>query len=61
MFATFAPPSWIPAPAVLLKMARAVYPHWKQRRLERDGYRIIPALNVSPRSTNHFIMIVDLR
>ena len=55
MFATFAPPSWILAPAVLLKMARAVYPHWKQRRLERDGYRIIPALNVSPRSTNHFI------
>ena len=46
-FATCIAPSWIPAPAALLRIARAVYSHWKDRRIERGGYRIIPALNVS--------------
>ena len=45
-FATCIVPSWIPAAAALLRIARAVYPHWKDRRIERGGYRIIPALNV---------------
>lgn len=45
-FATCIVPSWIPAPNALIRMARAVYPHWKDRRIERGGYRIIPALNV---------------
>ena len=46
-FATCIVPSWIPPAAALLRIARAIYPHWKDRRIERGGYRIIPALNVS--------------
>ena len=46
-FATCIVPSWIPPAAALLHIARTVYPHWKDRRIERGGYRIIPALNVS--------------
>ena len=46
-FATYIVPSWIPPAAALLRIARAVYPYWKDRRIERGGYRIIPALNVS--------------
>jgi enhancer of polycomb-like protein len=49
MFATYTIPTWIPAPAALLKVSKAVYPYWKERRLERDGHRIIPTLNVSVR------------
>jgi enhancer of polycomb-like protein len=45
-FAAFVVPSWIPQPSTLLRIARAVYPHWKERRLEREGHRIIPTLNV---------------
>ncbi|KAF5310721.1 hypothetical protein D9619_007669 [Psilocybe cf. subviscida] len=45
MFATYAVPSWIPPPATLLKMAKTVYPYWKERRIERGGNRIIPTLN----------------
>ncbi|KAJ7035651.1 enhancer of polycomb-like-domain-containing protein [Mycena alexandri] len=44
-FAAFVVPSWIPPPSTLLRIARAVYPHWKERRLEREGHRIIPILN----------------
>jgi enhancer of polycomb-like protein len=46
-FASFAVPSWIPEPSRLSAMAQVVYPHWRERRLERNGHRIIPALNVS--------------
>lgn len=45
-FATFAVPTGIPPPAVLVRLARLIYPHWKERRLERGGLRIIPALHV---------------
>lgn len=45
-FAAFTVPSWIPPPSALLRIARAIYPHWKERRLEREGHRIIPTLNV---------------
>ncbi|KAF7370853.1 Enhancer of polycomb-like protein [Mycena sanguinolenta] len=44
-FAAFAVPSWIPPPSTLLRIGRAVYPHWKERRVEREGHRIIPTLN----------------
>ncbi|KAJ7493445.1 enhancer of polycomb-like-domain-containing protein [Mycena galericulata] len=44
-FAAFTVPSWIPPPSTLVRIARAVYPHWKERRLEREGHRIIPILN----------------
>ena len=46
MFATYTVPEWIPPPATLLRIAKAIYPYWKERRIERGGHRIIPALNV---------------
>ena len=46
VFATYIPPSWIPEPQALLRIAIAVYPHWKERRVDRGGHRIIPTLNV---------------
>jgi enhancer of polycomb-like protein len=46
-FEAYTIPSWIPNPANLIRIARAVYPYWKERRIERGGHRIIPVLNVS--------------
>lgn len=46
LFALFEVPVWIPQPHQLLRMARLVYPYWKERRMERGGYRVIPTLNV---------------
>jgi hypothetical protein len=46
VFTTYTPPSWIPEPQALLRIAMAVYPHWKERRVDRGGHRIIPTLNV---------------
>ncbi|RDB21980.1 Enhancer of polycomb-like protein 1 [Hypsizygus marmoreus] len=45
VFASYTVPPWIPAPAQLLRIARAIYPYWKERRIERGGHRIIPVLN----------------
>lgn len=39
-------PTKLPPPALLLQIGRAVYPHWRQRRAERNGVRIISQLNV---------------
>lgn len=50
-FAAFAVPSWIPPPAQLSRIARVVYPYWKNRRLERSGHRIIPTLNFDETDT----------
>jgi hypothetical protein len=47
MFATFTVPTWIPQPAQLLRLAKVIYPYWRDRRVERKGHRIIPDLNVS--------------
>lgn len=47
MFATYTVPTWIPNPTALLKIAKTIYPYWKERRIERAGHRIIPSLNVS--------------
>ena len=47
IFATYIPPLWIPEPQALLRIAKAIYPHWKERRVDRGGHRIIPTLNVS--------------
>nr|GAT42918.1 predicted protein [Mycena chlorophos] len=44
-FAAFQPPKWVPSPSKMVQIARAVYPHWKERRLEREGHRIMPTLN----------------
>lgn len=46
LFATYIRPANLPDPPTLLRMARAVYPYWKERRTERDCHRIIPTLNV---------------
>jgi hypothetical protein len=51
VFAAFAIPSWIPPSTQLVKLARTVYPHWKERRVDREGHRIIPAVNVCTFST----------
>lgn len=51
-FSTFKVPSWVPPPSQLLRIARLIYPHWKERRLERGGLRITPILNV--RSPSHY-------
>ncbi|KAH9025701.1 hypothetical protein EDB83DRAFT_2656378 [Lactarius deliciosus] len=45
MFAAFAIPLWIPQPQQLLCFAKATYPYWKERRIERGGHCIIPTLN----------------
>ncbi|TFK38452.1 enhancer of polycomb-like-domain-containing protein [Crucibulum laeve] len=45
IFSTFSVPTWIPPPVQLIRIARVVYPYWKERRVERGGHRIIPALN----------------
>lgn len=47
IFATFTVPAWIPSSAHIVRTARVVYPYWKERRIERNGHRIIPTLNVS--------------
>jgi enhancer of polycomb-like protein len=48
-FAAFKLPAWFtPSTSINLpRIARVVYPYWKERRIERGGLRIIPTLNVS--------------
>ncbi|TFK31904.1 enhancer of polycomb-like-domain-containing protein [Crucibulum laeve] len=51
MFATYTVPSWIPPPIQLLRIARVIYPYWKERRIERGGHRIIPGVNFDESDT----------
>ncbi|CAE6426597.1 unnamed protein product [Rhizoctonia solani] len=44
-FPNYRVPDSVPAPPQLLRMLRVIYPHWRERRLERDGRRIIPQIN----------------
>ncbi|PSR71467.1 hypothetical protein PHLCEN_2v12734 [Hermanssonia centrifuga] len=53
MFAVFAAPSWIPQPPQLLRSARAVYPYWRERRMERAGHPIIPIVNLDETDTKN--------
>ncbi|EKM52072.1 uncharacterized protein PHACADRAFT_212666 [Phanerochaete carnosa HHB-10118-sp] len=53
LFAVFAVPQWIPQPPQLLKMAISVYPHWKERRIERGGHPIIPIVNLDETDTKN--------
>jgi enhancer of polycomb-like protein len=46
VFANYSPPSWIPNAPLLSRIAKAIYPYWKECRIERGGHRIIPTLNV---------------
>ncbi len=57
-FSTFKVPSWVPPPSQLLRIARLIYPHWKERRLERGGLRITPILNV--RLPSHYSLQYQL-
>lgn len=50
-FANYIVPAWIPPPATILRIARTIYPYWKERRTERGGYRIIPTLNADESDT----------
>ncbi|CAK5263629.1 unnamed protein product [Mycena citricolor] len=45
IFASFAVPAWVPPPPSLACIARLVFPHWKQRRVELDGRKIHPSIN----------------
>ena len=45
-FAGYIRPADLPQSQVLVKMARAVYSYWRERKIEREGQRIIPTLNV---------------
>ncbi|KAJ6602383.1 hypothetical protein DFH09DRAFT_447337 [Mycena vulgaris] len=45
IFASYTAPSWIPPPALLVRIARTIYPHWKHRRSLLKGRRIRPSLN----------------
>ncbi|KAF9264627.1 hypothetical protein L218DRAFT_234186 [Marasmius fiardii PR-910] len=51
MFTSFTLPPWLPSSAQLTRIARTVYPYWKERRLERSGHRIIPVLNFDESDT----------
>ena len=46
-FPDFEVPKALPALKELTRIARCIYPHWKDRRLERKGKTIFPGLNVS--------------
>ncbi|KAF8587580.1 hypothetical protein K439DRAFT_810742 [Ramaria rubella] len=45
-FASFEVPSNLPPPEQMVKLAKAIYPWWKDRRMERNGHRIVPQLHV---------------
>ncbi|TFK47739.1 hypothetical protein OE88DRAFT_737780 [Heliocybe sulcata] len=53
MFATFVVPGWVPEPLQLLRLARVIYPYWRDRRMDRGGHRIIPALNFDETDTKN--------
>lgn len=61
LFASYVRPTNIPPPATLVRMARAIYPHWRSRKLEREGHRIIPALNVRVPFCDDPIVADDVR
>jgi enhancer of polycomb-like protein len=52
-FATFTVPVWVPTPSQLTRIARIIYPYWRERRTERGGHRIIPTLNFDETDTQN--------
>ncbi|KAG6842112.1 hypothetical protein C0991_002766 [Blastosporella zonata] len=50
-FTSYSVPQWIPAPFQLVRIARIIHQHWKERRIERRGHRIIPILNYDEADT----------
>ncbi|GJE91699.1 enhancer of polycomb-like domain-containing protein [Phanerochaete sordida] len=53
LFAMFMIPSWVPQPPQLLRMAYSIYPHWKERRIERGGHPIMPFVNLDETDTKN--------
>ncbi|KAK7683201.1 hypothetical protein QCA50_013874 [Cerrena zonata] len=53
LFALYEVPSWVPDESKLLPLARAVYAYWRERRLERGGHPIIPAVNLDETDTKN--------
>ncbi|KAJ6621342.1 hypothetical protein B0H10DRAFT_1945410 [Mycena sp. CBHHK59/15] len=45
VFASYTTPSWVPIPALLVRIAQTIHPHWKQRRALLKGGRTRPAVN----------------
>ncbi|KIJ53437.1 hypothetical protein M422DRAFT_64465 [Sphaerobolus stellatus SS14] len=45
-FASFQLPPYVPPPDKLTQIAKAIYPWWRERRIERKGQRIEPQLHV---------------
>ncbi|KAJ7086461.1 hypothetical protein B0H15DRAFT_350878 [Mycena belliarum] len=45
LFASYTAPSWIPPPALLDRIARTIFPHWKHRRSLSEGHKLRPSLN----------------
>lgn len=46
LFANFAIPADIPNPEKMVQLAGAIYPWWRERRMNRNGQRIVPQLHV---------------
>ncbi|TBU39160.1 enhancer of polycomb-like-domain-containing protein [Dichomitus squalens] len=53
MFAIYSVPEWVPPPQSMLHFARIIYPYWRERRQERGGHRIIPAVNLDESDTKN--------
>jgi enhancer of polycomb-like protein len=45
-FPSYSVPPAVPPPGILCRMAKTVYPHWRERRIAAGGKNIIPQLNV---------------
>ncbi|KAG8879237.1 Enhancer of polycomb-like protein 1 [Tulasnella sp. 331] len=45
LFPSFTIPPSVPEPLTLYNYARIIYPHWRERKMDRGGHRIIPQLN----------------
>ncbi|KAF8585798.1 hypothetical protein K439DRAFT_1632364 [Ramaria rubella] len=54
-FATFIVPSSVPSPDRLVLVARTVYPHWKERKIEREGKRVVPQLDYDETQESSYI------
>jgi hypothetical protein len=46
LFASSLVPDGLPEPSELVRMAKAIHPHWAERKQERRGRSIIPDVNV---------------
>ncbi|KAF8479466.1 enhancer of polycomb-like-domain-containing protein [Gautieria morchelliformis] len=54
-FATYTVPSSVPPPERLVAIARAVYPYWRERKVEREGKRVVPQLDYDDTQESSYI------